>query len=187
MPRSFIEKLIRRREVYKGRAVGFRVDTVRLPDGGKAVREYLDHPGAVAVVPVLKPGPDPSLLFVRQHRYPVGETTLEIPAGKLDKGENPLPCVYRELEEETGYKPRRVEKLLSYWPTPAFANEIIHIYVADRLVRGRFNPDEDEIIEPVIVTLSRALQLIRQGRIKDSKTLIALLSFARWRGGRIRN
>jgi ADP-ribose pyrophosphatase len=168
--------------VYRGRAVNFCADVVRLPDGGRAVREYLDHPGAVAVVPVLGGGRNPQILFVRQYRYPVRELTYEIPAGKLAPGEKPLPCVRRELEEETGRRARRLEKLLSYWPTAAFANEIIHIYVARDLQKGRFNPDHDEFIEPAVLSLRRALSMVRSGAIKDSKTIIGLLSFASWAG-----
>jgi ADP-ribose pyrophosphatase len=171
------ETPLRRRRVHKGRAVDFWSDTVRLPSGGAATREYLGHPGAVAVVAVKEPGPDPKIVFVRQYRYPVKEVTLEIPAGKLDKGEKPLLCVRRELEEETGFRAGSVRKLLSFWPTPAFADEVIHVYLARSLSPGSFRPDEDEFLEPAVLPLSRALSLIRAGRIKDSKTIIALLAF----------
>jgi ADP-ribose pyrophosphatase len=173
------EVLLRRRQVHKGKAVDFWVDTVRLPDGGAATREYLGHPGAVAVVAVKEPGPDPKLLFVRQYRHPVRRITLEIPAGKLDKGENPRLCVQRELEEETGFRAGTIRKILSFWPTPAFADEVIHIYEARDLRPGSFNPDDDEFIEPVILSLSRVLRMIRNGSVQDSKTIIALLSFSR--------
>jgi ADP-ribose pyrophosphatase len=140
------------------------------------------HRGAVAVVPLLNGSArDPEILFVRQYRHPVGETTWEIPAGKLSSGEKPLSCVRRELEEETGFRARRVKRMLSYWPTSAFANEVIHIFRAEDLHPGKFNPDADEIIEPVRLPLSRALRMIKSGRIKDSKTIIALLFFASWR------
>ncbi|HRY29784.1 MAG TPA: NUDIX hydrolase, partial [Elusimicrobiota bacterium] len=143
--------------------------------------EYLGHPGAVAVVPVLDDrSADPRLLLVRQFRYPVGELTLELPAGKLDGREAPVRCVRRELEEETGYTARRVWKMLSYWPTPAFANEIIHVFGASGLRRGTYSPDEDEIIEPVVLRLSRVLEMIRRGRLRDSKTIVGLLAFSRW-------
>jgi ADP-ribose pyrophosphatase len=173
------EKAIRRKRIYRGEAVNFWVDTVRLPDGGTSVREYLGHPGAVAVIAVKEEGRDPKLLFVRQYRYPIKQVTLEIPAGKLSKGERPLSCARRELEEETGFRAGRVKYLLSYWPTTAFSDEIIHIYVARGLRPGSFNPDADEFIEPVVLPLSRALEMIRRGRIRDSKTLIALLAFQR--------
>jgi ADP-ribose pyrophosphatase len=171
------EKPVSRRRVYKGRAVDFWSDTIRLPSGGTSVREYMGHPGAVAVVAVKEEGVDPALLFVRQYRYPVKEVTLEIPAGKLDPRESPLACVRRELEEETGFRAGRVKKILSFWPTCAFSDEVIHIYLARDLRPGTFNPDEDEFIRPVVLRLSRALELIRRGRIRDSKTLIALLAF----------
>ncbi|MBV9079652.1 MAG: NUDIX hydrolase [Elusimicrobia bacterium] len=154
--------------------MSFRIDEVRLPDGKTAIREYLDHPGAVAVVPILDDG---RVLMVRQFRYPVGEMTWEVPAGKLTKGEKPEPCVLRELEEETGRKAGRVRKLISYWPTSAFANEIIHIYVADKLTKGRMNPDEDEFIDCRAWELKRIYRQIEQGKIRDSKTLIALLAY----------
>lgn len=179
MTKSLIERPLRRRRVHQGQAVDFWSDTIRLPSGKSAVREYLGHPGAVAVVAVAggkKSNPD--LLFVRQYRYPVKQVTLEIPAGKLDPGESPLRCVNRELEEETGYRARRIRRCLSFWPTPAFANEVIHIYEARDLTPGRFSPDDDEFIEPVRVSLQRALGLIQTGRIKDSKTIIGLLAFA---------
>jgi ADP-ribose pyrophosphatase len=179
---AFFEKLVRRRYAFRGRAVRMRVDTVRLPSGGEATREYMDHPGAVAVVPVLDgPASDPRILLVRQYRHPVGETTLELPAGKLDPGENPLACVKRELEEETGYKARRFQRLWSFWPTPAFANEVIHLYAARDLRRGRFRPDEDEFLEPAAFRLSQVLKKIERGLIKDSKTLVGLFAFLRRR------
>jgi ADP-ribose pyrophosphatase len=161
--------------------VDFWADTVRMPGGNLAVREYIGHPGAVAVIARLDRGSDPRLLFVRQYRYPVKEVTHEIPAGKLARGEDPRRCVRRELEEETGYRARRVKKLLSYWPTPAFADEVIHIFEASGLYKGRFHPDEDEVIEPVALRLGEALSLIRRGRVRDSKTVVGLLAYARWR------
>ena len=182
MTPDFRERAVRRRRVHRGQAVDFWVDTVRLSSGKSATREYLGHPGAVAVVALCGGPPrDPDILLVRQHRYPVGETTLEIPAGKLDPGESPRPCARRELEEETGFRARRLTRLLTFWPTPAFANEIIHLFVATGLVPGRFAPDEDEQIEPVRWPLSRALNAIRRGRVQDSKTMIGLLAFDRWR------
>lgn len=174
------ETPIRRKRIYHGEAVDFWSDTVRLPDGGASVREYLGHPGAVAVIAVKEDGPDPKLLFVRQYRYPVKQVTLEIPAGKLSKGERPLPCARRELEEETGFRAGKVKHLLSFWPTPAFADEIIHIFVARNLRSGTFNPDADEFIEPIVLPLSRALQMVRRGRIRDSKTIVGLLAYQRF-------
>ena len=169
------ESFIRRVKDVRGRAVGFRVDRVRLPNGKVGSREYLDHPGAVAVVPLLPGG---KVLLVRQHRYAVGEDTWEIPAGKLDKGERPAACAARELEEETGYRAGRLTKLLSFWPTPAFANEIIHIFLAENLRKGRAQPDEDEFIEEKSWPLAKLRAAIRAGKIRDSKTLIGIMALS---------
>lgn len=155
-----------------GKAVGFQIDQVILPNKKKAMREFLDHPGAVAVLPLL---PHNKIIMVQQYRYPVREKTWEIPAGKLSRGENPLSCVKRELQEETGYTAKKFKRLLSFWPTAAFANEIIHLYVAKNLTPGKPHLDEDEFVETRIWTLSQAYKAIRSGRIKDSKTIIALL------------
>ena len=116
--------------------------------------------------------------MVRQYRYPVGKVTLELPAGKLDKGENPLACVKRELQEETGYTARTIKPLLKYWPTPAFANEVLHMYVARGLVAGKMNTDEDEFLRCVTVPFKKAVKMALNGEIMDSKTIIALLACA---------
>lgn len=174
-----VEKRVKKNTVYVGKALDFCVDDVELPDGARATREYLDHPGAVGVVPILPGG---VVVLVRQYRYPVGEVTLEIPAGKFDKGstESALACAARELKEETGYTAETIKPLIEYWPTPAFANEVIKMFVAEGLTPGALSPDEDEFIEKVELPLDEALELIRAGRVKDSKTMVALLAYARW-------
>jgi ADP-ribose pyrophosphatase len=159
---------------FAGNAVGFRADEIRLPDGRSRNREYLTHPGAVGVLAFASPS---KILLVKQFRYPVGKFTYEIPAGKLAKGEDPLDCVRRELEEETGFVAGKVRKLLSYWPTAAFSNEVIHLYVAENLKATRMNPDDDEYIELTTVSPARLMTLIRQGKIQDSKTLICFLAW----------
>lgn len=178
---KLVEKRVKKNTVYKGKMVDWCCDDVLLPDGGKATREYMDHPGAVGVIPVL---PDGRIVLVRQYRYPVEEVTLELPAGKLDKGEDPLGCVQRELQEETGYTSGKITPLLDYWPTPAFANELLHLYVAEQLKDGAMNPDEDEFIEKVEMPLDEALSLCKSGAIKDSKTLVGLMAYALWRRGK---
>jgi ADP-ribose pyrophosphatase len=120
--------------------------------------------------------------MVRQYRHPVGEVTLEMPAGKLDHGESPLTCVKRELREETGYTARKIRPLLRYWPTPAFANEILHLYVATDLKAGAMHTDADEFLHCVTMPFKKALAMARDGRIKDSKTIIGLLACAVERG-----
>lgn len=173
--RALVEKRVRKVPVYKGKSVNFHVDHVELPDGKPATREYMDHPGAVGVLPFLD---KKTIVLVRQFRYPVDEVTLEMPAGKLDKGEKPLPCVKRELQEETGYTAGVIEPLIDYWPTPAFANEVLHLYVARKLKKGAVNPDADEFIQAVELPFAEAIDLIRKGKIRDSKTVIGLLTYA---------
>jgi len=170
---ALVEKRLRLRPLYRGRSVDFCADEVRLPDGGRATREYLHHHGAVGVLPFLDRR---TVVLVRQFRYPVGEVTLELPAGKLDPGESRLACVKRELREETGYTARRIRHLLDYWPTPAFSDELLRLYWADGLVPGRHAPDRDEFIAAVAVPYRKALDLVWRGRIRDSKTVIALLA-----------
>ena len=178
---GLIERFVSKKTVWRGRAVNFRVDTVRLPDGKLATREFMDHPGAVGIVPLL----GDRVVMVRQYRHPVGQVTLELPAGKLDKGESALSCVKRELREETGYSARSIKPLLQYWPTPAFANEVLHMFVAEGLRPGKMGTDEDEFLECVTVPFEKALGMIRRGEIKDSKTVIGLLACAVYRSYQI--
>jgi ADP-ribose pyrophosphatase len=177
---KFRECPVRSRRVRHGRAVDFRVDTVRLPNGKPVIREYLDHCGAAAVVPFI----EDDIILVRQYRYPVGRTTYEIPAGKLDAGEGPLACIRRELREETGYTAGRIRRLIGFWPTPAFSNELIHVYVADRLKPGRMQLDHDEFLSVARVPFKKALRWVFAGKIRDSKTVIALLASAALRSDR---
>ena len=170
-----VETFVRKKRVWRGRAVNFDVDTVRLPDGKIATREYLSHPGAVGVVPFLDKD---TVVLVRQYRHPVGEVTLELPAGKLDARESVLTCVKRELAEETGYTAAKFTPLIRYWPTPAFADEVLHLFVATGLKPGEINADEDEFIEAVHMPFKKALELVRKGKIRDSKTVIGLLACA---------
>jgi len=169
------EKAYKKNKVYKGKAVDFCNDTVILPNNKKATREYIDHPGAVAVVPFVN---KTDIIFVKQFRYPVNEITYEIPAGKLDKKESLLKCAKRELGEETGYKTKNIKKLISFWPSPAFSNEELYIYTATNLIPGKSHPDSDEFVNTVIIPFKKALQMIYNGKIKDSKTIIALTVLA---------
>jgi ADP-ribose pyrophosphatase len=172
---GLIEKFVSKKTIWHGRAVDFRVDTVRLPNGKLATREFMDHPGAVGIVPFLD---DRHVVMVRQYRHPVGEVTLELPAGKLDKGESIMKCLKRELREETGYTARKIAPLIQYWPTPAFANEVLHLYVAEGLISGKMNTDEDEFLQCVVLPFQKALDMVKRGEIRDSKTVIGLLSCA---------
>jgi ADP-ribose pyrophosphatase len=177
--KGLIERFVSKKTVWRGRAVDFRVDTIRLPNGKTATREYLDHPGAVGVLPFVDKD---TVVMVRQYRHPVGEVTLELPAGKLDTGEAPLACVKRELNEETGYTSKKIRPLLQYWPTPAFANEVLHLYVATDLKAGKSHTDDDEFLRCVTVPFKKALKMALDGEIKDSKTIITLLAYAVQKG-----
>lgn len=169
-----MEKLVKKNKIYTGKAVDFYSDEVSLQNGEHAVREYLGHPGAAAVLPFLDRR---NIVLVRQYRYPIGKYTYEIPAGKLDKGESPLDCIKRELEEETGYKAKRIEKMLDFYPSTAFSDEILHIYAAFGLVKGESHPDEDEFVSTEIFDFKKAVAMVKSGEIMDSKTVIALLYF----------
>ncbi len=173
--RHLLELHLNTKRVYSGRAVNFCVDEVSLPNGKKAFREYMDHPGAVGVVPFVDAD---TVVLVRQYRHPVREVTLEIPAGKIDRGEKLLSCVRRELQEETGYRGGAIAPLLTYWPTPAIASEVLHIFTARNIKNGTMRLDDDEFLDVVTMPFHEALDLVFKGKIKDSKTVIALLCCA---------
>lgn len=165
------ETMVKQELVFDGRLLKVKRDVVKLPNGKEAVREWIEHPGAAAVVPVLSDG---RIAMVRQYRYPMGKTTLEIPAGKLDAGEEPECCALRELEEETGYRARSLKKLAAIGTAMAFSNEVIHIYLAQDLDAGTRRPDEDEFIHMEFYSQEQLDQMIGDGRIFDAKTVAAL-------------
>jgi ADP-ribose pyrophosphatase len=134
----------------------------------------LTHPGAVGILAFDSLG---KIILVKQYRYPVGTFTYEIPAGKLSPREAPLACVKRELEEETGFRAQHITKMLSYWPTAAFSNELIHLYIARGLKASRQKPDDDEFLEIVRLSPKQLEMMIHRGKIHDSKTLIAYLAW----------
>lgn len=175
MNMKFNEKLFKRNRIYAGRAVNFSVDEILLPNGKKATREYLEHPGAVTILPFIDKN---NIILVKQYRFPVKKLTYELPAGKIDAGESIISCVKRELVEETGYYAKKVKKIFSFWPTSAFSNEVIHIYHAENLIIASKCPDDDEFIEHLVIPFKKALEWVKNGRIRDSKTVIALLFWA---------
>ncbi len=168
------------RRIYTGRVVRLDVDTVRFPDGSTGQLELIRHPGAAAIVPCASdpPGADPTILLIRQFRYATGGQLWEIPAGTLDPGEDPEACARRELMEETGVTAARLQRLTSIWTTPGFTNEVIHLYLATGLTTGEPSRERDEFIEVVPQPLSRVLALIREGEIRDAKTVVAILYMA---------
>ena len=177
MDEDLIETKISSEDIYDGNLLHVRKDTVRLPDGNTSVREWITHPGASAVIPLL---PDGRVVLVRQYRYPVQAVTLEIPAGKLDSaGEDPLECAKRELKEETGYTAEKYTMLTKVATTVGFSNEFIHIYAAEELQAGEQCPDEDEFIHTVRVPLEEAVERVGDGRIYDAKSATSILMVER--------
>lgn len=166
------ERLVKTELVYDGVLLRVNRDEARLPDGSKGVREWIAHPGATAVIPLTDRG---SVILVKQFRYPLGKVTVEIPAGKLDPGEDPLVCAHRELQEETGLTAAKLNYVGSFVTTPAFTDEIIHLYVGTGLTAGEISTDEDEFIEVEERSLDEVFQAIEGGEIKDAKTMIAFM------------
>jgi ADP-ribose pyrophosphatase len=151
-------------------------DEVRLPDGGTSVREWIDHPGASAVVPIFDDG---RTVLVRQFRYPPRRTFLEVPAGKIDHpDEDPADVALRELEEETGWRADRVEHVSSMYPCIGYSNEVIHIYAAYGLARGTQDLADGEFVDVVEMPLDEAVRNARTGVFQDMKTATALLHVA---------
>ncbi len=167
--------------VFRGKILKVRVDTVRLPDGRSSTREVVEYAGAVAVVAL---DDEERAILVRQYRYPVGAELLEIPAGKLEPGEDPLACARRELQEETGYVARDWQLVCTYYSTPGFTNERMHIFTARGLEKGPASTDQDEFIQVEAVPFTQALDLIRTGVICDGKSLVGLLTVAAANKGR---
>ena len=176
---DLIEKKASSEAVFDGVLLHVRRDTVTLPNGNAATREWIRHPGAASVIPIL---PDGRVILVRQYRYPIGAVTLEVPAGKLDApDEDPLLCAQRELSEETGYTAGRITKLTAIATTVGFSNEIIHLYAAQDLKAGEQHTDADEFIHVVAVPLEEAVEMAQDGRIVDAKSIISILMLARMR------
>lgn len=170
---DYKELMISSKKIYRGRIINLRVDEVSLPDGKTTNREVVEHAGAVAVVPVNEKG---ELLLVRQYRYAVGKTLLEIPAGKLNPGEDYASCAGRELTEETGYKAGNLKYLISFYTTPGFTNEQIHLFLATDLTLIKQNLDEDEFIDVETVSLKQALGMVLSGEIYDAKSVAGILT-----------
>ncbi|PYS52886.1 MAG: ADP-ribose pyrophosphatase [Acidobacteria bacterium] len=165
-------KILSQRLLFKGRIIAVREDRVLEPSGRECLREIVLHPGAVCIV--ARPQPD-RVVLIRQYRHAAGRELLEIPAGTLHDGEEPIQCAFRELEEETGYRARNMIERAHFWTTPGFTNEIMYLYEAFDLVKTQIHPDDDELIEVDIVPGTEALQMIDDGRIQDAKSILGLL------------
>ncbi|MBQ3554470.1 MAG: NUDIX hydrolase [Clostridia bacterium] len=166
------EKTIDSEELFDGRVIRVRRDTVELPNGSTSTREVVEHPGGVAIVPV---DADGNVYMVRQYRYPLKRLCLELPAGKLEYGEDHRECGIRELSEETGMEAGNFEYLGVFCPSPGFCQELIHLYLATDLREGERHPDEDEFLEVERYPLSELVQMIQEGKLQDGKTVIGLL------------
>jgi ADP-ribose pyrophosphatase len=176
--RNFVAKAqLATRRVYSGRVLDLDIDTVSFPNGSVGEIEIIRHSGASAVVPFLTDpaGDDPQLLLLRQYRYAAEEVLYEVPAGRLNPGEDPATCARRELMEETGCRAEKIEHLYTMYTTPGFTDEKIHVFMATGLVQGKTEHEADEFITVETVTLSKALGLIQEGVIKDAKTALSLL------------
>lgn len=163
-------KLLNRRVVYSGRIVGLHVDEIEVK-GMETIREVVSHPGGVVVLAELKDGLIP---FVRQYRYPIDRDLLELPAGKVDQGEDPKVSAGRELEEETGFRAGKLDLVCSFYSSPGFCDELINFYFTDDVCRTETNHEHDEEIVLEFHTLSDAIDLTLEGEILDGKTIAAL-------------
>jgi ADP-ribose pyrophosphatase len=159
------------KRIYKGRIVTLDVDTVTLPNGATIELEMIHHPGAAAVVPIKN---NDTVILIKQFRYAAGGYIYEIPAGKLNPGEDPKVCAARELEEEIGYRAASLELLTSILTTPGFTDEVIHIYEGTGLSLAKQQLDHDEVIEIIELPLEKAIAQIQDGIIRDGKTIVGL-------------
>jgi ADP-ribose pyrophosphatase len=166
------EVTISSERLYEGRIVNLRLDTVRLDNGSITRREIVEHGEAVAIVPIDSAG---RVLLVRQYRKPIEQELLEIPAGGVDPGEDATACAERELQEETGYRAGKLQRLGGFFSSPGFTSEYLHVYLATDLAPSHRTADDDETIELVRLPVAQALDMIASGAICDAKTIIGLL------------
>jgi ADP-ribose pyrophosphatase len=171
---NYYEKTEKENTIYTGRIIKVKELNVSLPNGKSAKREIVEHPGAVAILAVTS---DKKIVLIKQFRKAVEEKLWEIPAGKLERGESPLACAQRELKEETGYISDCWQKLGEFYASPGFSNEIIHLFIAKNIyAAGSTNFDEDEYMEVYLLSMEEIEKLLREGKIKDAKTLTAILT-----------
>ena len=159
-------------KIFEGKIINVRLDTVILPNGKKAKRETVEHPGATAIIPVENDG---NVVLIKQYRNPINKVILEIPAGKLEKGEDPQDCAARELQEETGLRSGKLTHLATFYTTPGIRDEILYLYAAFDLEKSLTNPDKDEFLEVVSIPLSELFLMVEKKEIVDAKTLIGIM------------
>jgi ADP-ribose pyrophosphatase len=169
--------LVSTERLHTGRIVNLDLDTVRFPDGSTGRLEMIRHPGASAVVPLLDPldHPDPRVVLIRQFRHAAEEFIWEIPAGRLDPGESPEACAARELEEETGMRAGRLDRLTTIYTTPGFTDERIHLFLATGLREGAQAREADEFMEVETRRWSEVMAMVKRGEVTDGKTLVSLM------------
>jgi ADP-ribose pyrophosphatase len=167
-----VEKTLESKSIYKGRVISLRLDSVQLDSGKKAYREIVEHPGAVGIIPLKGNG---DIILVKQYRKAVEEYLLELPAGKLEAGEDPGECAARELKEETGYRARNIRYVSSFYTSPGFSNEVMHVFIATGLEYEEKKPDEDEVIKIIEINHEEALDMALNGKLRDAKTITGIL------------
>lgn len=170
---DFYEKTLENKNIYSGKIITVDIETVLLPNNKTAAREIVRHPGAVAILPVDASG---NICFVRQFRKAVDSELLEVPAGKLEKGEEPSQCALRELQEEIGYSANKLTFLTAIYTSPGFADEKIYIFKAEDLIKSELEKDDDEFINILWYKPDKAFEMIKNGEIRDAKTITALLT-----------
>lgn len=166
------ESTVSSETVYDGTFLDVRKDIVNLPDGNTSTREWINHPGAACIIPIMSDG---KLALIKQYRYPVQSTMIELPAGKLDIGEKPEVCAIRELEEEIGYLADKLTFVTKIHPAIGFANEEMWIFLAENLVKSQKNTDHDEFVELMPTSIEDAVRMVWNGAITDVKTIIGVL------------
>ncbi len=166
------EKTMNSEKIYNGKIINLRIDTVELPEHKYQKREIVEHPGGVCVLALTE---NKEMILIKQFRKPAEEVLLEIPAGKLEPGEDPKECGLRELKEETGYTCEKIEFLSLFYTSPGFSDEKIYLYLATGLKEGEACPDEGEYVETLKINIPDALDMIKSGKIKDAKTIIGIL------------
>lgn len=172
--KKFEEKTINSKQMFKGKVISLKVDDVLLPNGKEAKREIINHPGAVAIIAITEEG---KIVLVEQYRKALERSIIEIPAGKLEPGEEPATTARRELEEETGYGCHKLTFIQSFATSPGFADEIIYLYVAKDLYKidNKAQLDEDEFVSLLEVSIEEAEEMVKDERIYDAKTAFAVL------------
>lgn len=174
---DFTETTLREEVIYDGKIIRLRVDEARLPNGCAAIREVVEHNGGVCIAALTE---EEELLFVRQFRYPYKQMVTELPAGKLEKGEDPFLAGQRELAEETGASAARYYELGQLYPSPGYCGEVITLYLATELQYGEMSPDEDEFLQVQPIPLAEAVEMVMRGELADAKTQTSVLKVAEW-------